>query len=142
MRAVVRYVAGHPGCSKSDAARCGDSGPLYQGSVERAIRRGYVRAEQDHPTARYRLFATDAGREFANAAAMRKLYREMDEQEMPGDPPFDVEAGIRDLKGRIRRERARMDNPRACGARENAPWGYLPCGCENDGFGNHAGYAR
>lgn len=67
MLAVARYVAGHPGCSKSDAARCGESGPLYAGSVERAIRRGYVRTEQDHPTAHYRLFLTEAGEEFARA---------------------------------------------------------------------------
>jgi hypothetical protein len=40
------------------------------------------------------------------------------------------------------RRPAYLDNPKAVGARPNARWGYLPCGCKNDGFGNHAGYAR
>lgn len=53
-----------PGCSKSDAARGGQAGPLYSGSVERAIRRGFVR-EEESGRSRYRLFVTDAGREFA-----------------------------------------------------------------------------
>lgn len=30
-----------------------------------------------------------------------------------------------------------MDNPPACGAPKNWKWGYLPCGCSNDGFGQH-----
>ncbi len=55
MRAVVEYVTAHPGCSKADAGR-------YD-SVERAIRRGLIRAEQDHPAGRYRLFLPDAGRD-------------------------------------------------------------------------------
>lgn len=42
---------------------------------------------------------------------------------------------------RVRRP-AYLDNPRAVGARPSARWGYLPCGCENDGFGNHASYRR
>ncbi len=33
--------------------------------------------------------------------AMRALYRQLDEQGLPGDPPFDVEAGLRDLKERL-----------------------------------------
>lgn len=35
-----------------------------------------------------------------------------------------------------------MDNPKAIGAPANWQWGYLPCGCRNDGFGNHAAYRR
>jgi hypothetical protein len=35
-----------------------------------------------------------------------------------------------------------MDNPKAVGAPAGWPWGYLPCGCRNDGFGNHAGHKR
>lgn len=31
----------------------------------------------------------------------------------------------------------RMDNPPACGAPKNWRWGYLRCGCCNDGFGGH-----
>lgn len=30
-----------------------------------------------------------------------------------------------------------MDNPPACGANPKWPWGFLPCGCHNDGYGNH-----
>jgi len=30
-----------------------------------------------------------------------------------------------------------MDNPKAVGAPEGWCWGYLPCGCRNDGYGNH-----
>ncbi|HEY2075191.1 MAG TPA: hypothetical protein VGH53_02540 [Streptosporangiaceae bacterium] len=49
--------------------------------------------------------------------------------------------------GRVIRERSErqpqyMDNPKAIGARPGATWGYLPCGCENDGFGSHAAYRR
>jgi hypothetical protein len=47
--------------------------------------------------------ATDPESGFTEAedAAMRKLYREMGEREMPGDEPFDAEAGLRDLKERL-----------------------------------------
>ena len=35
-------------------------------------------------------------------------------------------------------EKTFMDNPPACGAKNKTwPWGYLPCGCYNDGYGNH-----
>lgn len=44
--------------------------------------------------------------------------------------------------GRRVRHPAYLDNPKAIGARPNARWGYLPCGCENDGFGGHASYRR
>jgi hypothetical protein len=37
----------------------------------------------------------------AEDAAMRDLYRQLGEQDLPGDPPFDVEAGLRDLKKRL-----------------------------------------
>ncbi len=37
----------------------------------------------------------------AQNAAMRALYRQLDEQDLPGDPPFDVEAGLRDLRERM-----------------------------------------
>lgn len=30
-----------------------------------------------------------------------------------------------------------MDNPPAVGAPPGWKWGYLPCGCRNDGFGRH-----
>ena len=43
------------------------------------------------------------------------------------------------------RQPTRQDHEKACGAPLNAPWGYLACGCANDGFGRHAaihGYAR
>lgn len=30
-----------------------------------------------------------------------------------------------------------MDNPPACGAPKNWRWGYLDCGCRNDGYGRH-----
>jgi hypothetical protein len=37
--------------------------------------------------------------------AMRgALYRHLDQHDVPGDPPFDVEAGLRGLADRIRRE--------------------------------------
>ena len=67
MRVVVRYVAAHPGCSKGDAARGGESGPLYASSVQRAVLRGFIREDRDkgRPGSGCRLFVTDAGREFA-----------------------------------------------------------------------------
>jgi hypothetical protein len=37
----------------------------------------------------------------AEDAAMRSLYREMGEQDLPGEEPFDAEAGLRDLKKRL-----------------------------------------
>lgn len=52
------YVAGHPGCSKTEAAR-GAQASLD--SVNRVIRHGHMRYEQSHSTAHYRLFVTDAG---------------------------------------------------------------------------------
>lgn len=30
-----------------------------------------------------------------------------------------------------------MDNPKAVGAPSRSRWGYLPCGCSNDGHGRH-----
>ena len=57
MLAVAAYVTAHPGCNKSEAGRGGDAGPVYSGSVERAIRRGLIRQEQDHPASHYRLYA-------------------------------------------------------------------------------------
>lgn len=30
-----------------------------------------------------------------------------------------------------------MNNPKAVGAPANWPWGHLPCGCRNDGYGRH-----
>jgi len=67
MREVVKYVAAHPGCSKSDAARGGKSGPLYASSVQRAVFRGFIREDRGGGRAgsRCRLFVTDAGLEFA-----------------------------------------------------------------------------
>lgn len=40
------------------------------------------------------------------------------------------------------REPAYMDNPPACGAPRGWRWGYLPCGCCNDGYGNHLNDSR
>ena len=40
-------------------------------------------------------------------------------------------------KGAAPDRRTYMDNPKAVGAPANAPWGYLPCGCSNDGYGRH-----
>ena len=37
-------------------------------------------------------------------AAMRAVYRQLDEQDLPGDQPLDVKAGLRDLTARMRRE--------------------------------------
>ena len=33
--------------------------------------------------------------------------------------------------------RTYMDHPKAAGAPEGSRWGYLPCGCSNDGYGRH-----
>ncbi len=33
--------------------------------------------------------------------------------------------------------KTKAENPPACGAPKNWPWGYLPCGCRNDGYGRH-----
>jgi hypothetical protein len=63
MRAVVSYVAANPGCNKSRAGRGGSSGPLFTGSVERAIRRGYL--SEQRRGGRYQLFVTDSGHRFA-----------------------------------------------------------------------------
>jgi hypothetical protein len=32
---------------------------------------------------------------------------------------------------------ARLDNPPAAGAQKDWRWGFLPCGCHNDGYGRH-----
>lgn len=66
MRAIAAYVAGHPGCNKLEAGRCGTTELPRAGSVEALIRGGYMRTEQDHPTSRYRLFLTEAGRGLAS----------------------------------------------------------------------------
>lgn len=57
MRAVVAWVTANPGCNKQEAAR--GAGASYD-AVERAIRRGLIRAEQDHPTSWYRLYPAEA----------------------------------------------------------------------------------
>jgi hypothetical protein len=36
--------------------------------------------------------------------AMRALYLQLDEQGIPGDPEFDTEAGLRDLRERLARD--------------------------------------
>ena len=54
-----------------------------------------------------------------------------------GGPCSDCPQAAGEPVRRVRRP-AYLDNPKAVGARPNARWGYLPCGCENDGFGNHA----
>lgn len=64
MRAVLTYIADHPGCSKAQAAQGG--GASYD-SVQRVIRRRYVREAQPHPTAHYQLYMTEAGRQAAEA---------------------------------------------------------------------------
>ena len=35
-----------------------------------------------------------------------------------------------------------LDNEPACGAPRGWRWGYLTCGCRNDGYGNHLNDAR
>lgn len=40
--------------------------------------------------------------------------------------------------GRDRAVRTYMGNPPAVGAPPASRWGYLPCGCTNDGYGRHA----
>lgn len=30
-----------------------------------------------------------------------------------------------------------LDHSKACGAPDGSRWGYLPCGCSNDGYGGH-----
>lgn len=37
----------------------------------------------------------------------------------------------------IPKAKSYMDNPPAVGAPKNSRWGYLPCGCCNDGYGRH-----
>jgi hypothetical protein len=39
--------------------------------------------------------------------------------------------------GEQKQEPQYMDNPSAVGAPKNWRWGYLPCGCHNDGYGRH-----
>jgi hypothetical protein len=63
MLVIARFIAANPGCSKSDAARCGTHGRLKQDSVERLIRRHFVHAEQGS-NGHYRLFLTAAGEAF------------------------------------------------------------------------------
>lgn len=61
MLKILAYIEANPGCSKSDAARCGPTGPLYSSSVENLIWRGLVRAVEDpHDRSYYRLYATEA----------------------------------------------------------------------------------
>jgi hypothetical protein len=59
-----------------------------------------------------------------------------------GEPCPDCPDAARDEPVRRVRRPAYLDNPKAVGARPSARWGYLPCGCENDGFGSHAAYRR
>ena len=59
MMMSLAYVAANPGCSKTDAARCGKEGPLYPGSVSALLRRGLVVSAR--PPGRYALHATPAG---------------------------------------------------------------------------------
>ena len=50
--------------------------------------------------------------DLATDAAMTALYRQLDNQNLPDDPGFDIEAGLRDLTSRIvRRELVRPDAP-------------------------------
>jgi hypothetical protein len=63
MLVIAQYIAANPGCSKSDAARCGAYGTLRQDAVERLIRRHFVHAEQGS-NGHYRLFLTAAGEAF------------------------------------------------------------------------------
>lgn len=65
MRVTARYIAEHPGCSKTDAARgeSWDGIRTHYGAVERLIARGYVRADPGAHWA-YRLYLTEAGQEF------------------------------------------------------------------------------
>lgn len=51
----------------------------------------------------------DAGIEQVTGIPMTALYRQLHDQGLPDDPAFDVEAGLRDIKKRIQRERADAD---------------------------------
>jgi hypothetical protein len=64
MHAVLTYIADHPGCSKAQAAQ--GAGASYD-SVQRVIRRRYVREAQAHPGAHYQLYLTEAGRQAAES---------------------------------------------------------------------------
>lgn len=54
----------------------------------------------------------------------------------PGESAGDL-AAVREGIAALAAGPQYMDNPRACGAPEGWQWGYLPCGCRNDGYGNH-----
>jgi hypothetical protein len=69
--------------------------------------------------------------------AMRRLRTD------PGTSPGEIEimaGNLLDMASGARPKRGPqyMDNPPACGAPADWRWGYLPCGCRNDGYGNHA----
>lgn len=72
MMMSLAYVAANPGCSKTDAARCGKEGPLYPGSVSALLRRGLVVSAR--PPGRYALHATPAGTALLAARAGVRLH--------------------------------------------------------------------
>ena len=63
MLAVLAAISDRPGCSKADASR-----QASYDSVQRVIRRGWVREDQHRPGANYRLYLTEAGRRFLAVA--------------------------------------------------------------------------
>jgi hypothetical protein len=66
---------------------------------------------------------------------------------MMGEPDIDYEAVARELRRELPdiavtveyepRSRTRLENAPAVGAPAGWKWGYLPCGCLNDGYGRH-----
>lgn len=77
MLASLEYVATHPGCSKSDAARCGESGPMYSDAVARLVRQELVIVEQPGRY-RYQLRVSAAGRGALDAATRNAGERQLD----------------------------------------------------------------
>jgi hypothetical protein len=63
---------------------------------------------------------------------------------LPSTPAADqidaLESALTALDQRLTKEPdpTYMDNPPAVGATKGWKYGYLPCGCHNDGKGNHA----
>lgn len=50
----------------------------------------------------------------------------------------DVPGSVDECPVHSRKQPQYMENPAAVGAPKNSRWGYLPCGCSNDGYGRHA----
>ena len=77
MLASLEYVATHPGCSKSDAGRCGGDGPLYSDAVARLVRQELVAAEQSGRY-RYQLSITARGKGALDAGRLNAREKDLD----------------------------------------------------------------